>query len=248
MDIASKLAKIGISGALFKLYAAAIELGEAPISAVATRAGIVRTSAYDALGRLEQEGLVSLQTRKGRRYVIAQDPTVLLERLEGRRQMLDELMPQLRSMYNRAAGKPHIRFYEGEQGIITALWDTLTITSEPKVLRGILSMDELMQTPGMAEMERFIANRVQRDIWLKVIRSEQKDVDAIWPSNVEKLRDLRYAPPEMLLSMTTFIYDHRVCLISSKKENYGLIIESEEFSTMQTVLFDGIWGLSKAPD
>jgi hypothetical protein len=121
-------------------------------------------------------------------------------------------------------------------------------TSEPKVLRGILSMDELMQTPGMAEMERFIANRVQRDIWLKVIRSEQKDVDAIWPSNVEKLRDLRYAPPEMLLSMTTFIYDHRVCLISSKKENYGLIIESEEFSTMQTVLFDGIWGLSKAPD
>ncbi|HEY9460551.1 MAG TPA: transcriptional regulator TrmB, partial [Paralcaligenes sp.] len=156
--------------------------------------------------------------------------------------------PQLRSMYNRATGKPQIRFYEGEQGIITALWDTLTVTSEPKVLRGILSMDELMQTPGMAEMERFIANRVQRDIWLKVIRSEQKDVDAIWPSNVEKLRDLRYAPPEMLLSMTTFIYDHRVCLISSKKENYGLIIESEEFSTMQTVLFDGIWGLSKAPD
>ena len=79
-----------------------------------------------------------------------------------------------------------------------------------------------------------------------MIRSEQKDVEAIWPSNVEKLRDLRYAPTDMLLSMTTFIYDHRVCLISSKKENYGLIIESEEFSTMQTVLFDGIWGLSKA--
>jgi sugar-specific transcriptional regulator TrmB len=245
MDIANKLASIGISGVLYKLYAAAIELGEAPISVVAARAGVVRTSAYNALDRLEQEGLVSLESRDGHRCVVAHDPTVLLERVEGRRQMLNELMPQLRSMYNRALGKPQIRFYEGEQGILTALWDTLTITSEPKVLRGILSMDELMQTPGMAEMNRFIQGRVEKGIWLNVIRSEQKDVEATWPSTERQLRELRYAPPDMILSMTTFIYDHRVCLISSRKENYGLIIESEEFATLQTVMFEGIWKLSR---
>ncbi|TAM86379.1 MAG: transcriptional regulator TrmB [Candidimonas sp.] len=245
MDIASKLASIGISGILYKLYAAAIELGEAPISAVATRAGIVRTSAYNALDRLEQEGLVTLKSRDGVRCVIANDPTVLFERLEGRRQMLNELMPQLRSTYNRALGKPQIRFYEGDQGILTTLWDTLTITSEPKVLRGILSMNELMQTPGMAEMDRFIQARVSKGIWLKVIRSEQKDVEAIWPSTPAQLRELRYTPPDMVLSMTTLIYDHRVCLISSKKENYGLIIESDEFATLQTVLFEAVWKLSR---
>ncbi len=245
MDIANKLASIGISGVLYKLYAAAIELGEAPISAVAARAGVVRTSAYNALQRLEQEGLVTLETRDGLRCVIANDPTTLLERIEAKRQMLNELMPQLRSTYNRALGKPQIRFYEGDQGILTTLWDTLTITDEPKVLRGILSMNELMQTPGMAEMDRFIQDRVGKGIWLKVIRSEQKDVEAIWPSSPAHLRELRYAPPNMVLSMTTFIYDHRVCLISSKKENYGLIIESEEFATLQAVLFDAIWELSR---
>lgn len=243
MDVANKLASIGISGALYKLYAAAIELGEAPISAVAARAGIVRTSAYSALEKLEQEGLVSLESREGVRCVIANDPTVLLERIEARRQMLNELMPQLRSTYNRALGKPQIRFYEGTQGILTSLWDTLTITGKPKVLRGILSMNELMQTPGMAEMDRFIRDRVDRGIWLKVIRSEQRDVEAIWPSTPAQLRELRYAPADMVLSMTTFIYDHKVCLISSKKENYGLIIESEEFATLQTVLFEAIWKL-----
>src|SRR3546814_1456774 len=140
MEIANKRARMGIAGVLYKLYAAAIELGEAPISAVAARAGVVRTSAYNALGRLEQEGLVSFQTRDGQRCVIAHDPTVLLERVEGRRQMLNELMTQLRSMYNAALGKPQIRFYEGEQGILTAPWDTPTVTSEPKQLRGIMSM------------------------------------------------------------------------------------------------------------
>jgi len=244
LGIEKKLATIGITGNLYKLYAAAIELGEAPIAEVAARAGLIRTTAYDALSRLEQEGLVKLEMRRQRRYVIAQDPTVLLERLEGRRQMLHELMPQLRSMYNRAQGKPHIRFYEGVEGIRTALQDTLTVSGQPKFLRGILSMEELLQTPGKEEMDQYICDRVERDIWLQVIRSQQKDVEAVWPSSADELRELRYCPQHMVLSMTTFIYDNRVCLISSRRENYGLIIESEEFAAMQRVLFDAIWALS----
>ncbi|NYT67130.1 TrmB family transcriptional regulator [Pusillimonas noertemannii] len=245
MDIAKKLATIGITGSLYKLYTAAIELGEAPIADVAARAGLVRTTAYDALSRLEQEGLVVLHHRHGKRYVEAQDPTVLLERLEGRRQMLDQLMPQLRSMYNRAKGKPQIRFYEGIEGIRTALRDTLTTTGEPKVMHGILSMEELMQTPGKEEMDLYIEDRIKHGIWLNVIRSEQKDVEPIWPSSPDLMRSLRYCPPHMVLSMTTFIYDQRVCLISSKKENYGLIIDSVEFATMQRTLFNAIWELSR---
>src|SRR3546814_16270458 len=104
MDIANKLSRIGISGVLYKLYAAAIELGEAPISAVAARAGVVRTSAYNALGRLEQDGLVSFQTRVGKRCVIAPDHTVLLDRMEGRRKMLNEIMPALRSINRKSVG------------------------------------------------------------------------------------------------------------------------------------------------
>lgn len=247
MDIAAKLASIGITGNLYRLYSAAIEMGEAPIADIAAKAGLIRTTAYDAIGRLEQEGLVAVQIRRGKRYVVAQDPSVLLERLEGRRRMLDDLMPQLRSMYNRAKGKPKIQYYEGIEGIRTALRDTLTVTDEPKLIRGILSMEELLQTPGEAEMNRYIEQRIQRGIWLNVIRSEQKDTHPVWPSHPDFLRTLRYCPPNMVLSMTTFIYDQRVCLISSKKEDYALVIDSVEFATMQGTLFDAIWELSR-PD
>lgn len=244
MSLEGKLAKIGITGTLFKLYAAAIELGEAPIADVAARAGLVRTTAYDALSRLEHEGLVVLETRNGKRIVVAEDPGVLLERLEGRRQMLGELMPELRSMYNLLKGKPRMRYYEGVEGIRTALWDTLTVTDEPKVLRGILSMDELSEVPGLAEMNRFIAARSAKGVRLRVVRSRQKDIEPIWPTSEEELRELRFAPESMILAMTTIIYDHRVCLISSRRENYGLIIESEEFASMQRQLFDTLWSLS----
>lgn len=247
MGIEKKMAQIGITGNLFKLYQASAELGVATIAQVASRAGLIRTTAYDALARLEQEGLICLEIKNGKRYVIAQDPTILLERLEGKRQMLDEVMPQLRSMYNRALGKPQIRFYEGLEGIRQALQDTLTVTSDNKLLRGILSMEELMQTPGREEMEQYVKDRVEKGVQLRVIRSAQKDTHPIWPPSQSALRELRYCPPHMMLSMTVFIYDQRVCLISSKKENYALIIESEEFAAMQRTLFESIWTIGSLP-
>lgn len=243
-DFQSKLSKLGISGTLYRLYVAAIELGEAPISDVATRAGLVRTTAYDALSRLEEEGLVAIVKSGNKRIVVAEDPSVLLERIEARKQMLSDVMPELRSLYNRAKGKPRIRYYEGRDGILIALKDTLTIKGAQPTLMGILSMDELRDVPGLEEMEQFIASRIEKGIWLRVIRSRTKDVASIWPSDPNDLRHLRFAPENVLLSMTTFIYDDKVCLISSMRENYGMIIESVEFAAMQRQLFEALWATS----
>ncbi len=242
MSMEDKLAKIGITGKLLKLYLAAVELGEAPVQEVAARAGLARTTAYDVLERLEQEELIRVEERQGRRYVIAEDPVGMLQRLDHRRQVIGDLMPQLRSLYNRAKGKPQIRFYEGEEGVHTVLWDTLTCQS--KVLRGILSMGELIETPGLAEMDTYIAERVKRGITLRVVRSRSKDTERIWPCTPQDLRDLRYAPDTMVLGVTQYVYDDKVAIISSKRENYGLVIESEDFARLQTVLFETLWSMS----
>ncbi|MBI5264342.1 MAG: transcriptional regulator TrmB [Bradyrhizobium sp.] len=242
MDMEEKLAKIGITGKLYRLYLAAVELGEAPVQEVAARAGLPRTTAYDVLGRLEQEELIRIEERNGRRYVVAEDPVGMLQRLELRRQVISDLMPQIRSIYNRAKGKPQIRFYEGAEGIHTVLWNTLTCQS--RTLRGILSMHELIETPGLAEMDDYITERVKRGIALKVLRSRDRDVEKIWPSAREQLRELRYAPEGITLGVTQYVYDDKVSIISSKRENYGLIIESDDFARLQLTLFETLWSIS----
>lgn len=245
MDMEDKLAKIGITGKLFKLYLAAVELGEAPVQEVAARAGLARTTAYDVLDRLVQEELIRIEERQGRRFVVAEDPVGMLQRLELKKQVIGDLMPQIRSLYNRAKGKPQIRFYEGEEGIHTVLWDTLTCQSG--TLRGILSMNELIETPGLDQMDVYIAERQKRGITLKVLRSRDKDVEKIWPSGPEQLRELRYAPEGMSLGVTQYVYDDKVSIISSKRENYGLIIESEDFARLQTLMFETLWAISAPP-
>jgi sugar-specific transcriptional regulator TrmB len=180
--------------------------------------------------------------RDGKRHVLAEDPVVIMQRLELKRQVMGDLLPQLRSIYNRAKSKPNIRFYEGDEGIRTVLRDTLTCRS--KQLRGILSMDYLLETPGQTTYDEYIVERVQRGIHLRVLRSAAKDVDRIWPQSDAELRELRYAPPAVLLSMTTYIYDDKVAFISSKKENYGMIFQSEELARLHESLFEGIWSIS----
>lgn len=246
MDLEQQLARIGIDGKLYLAYIAALELGEAPVQLVAKKAGFGRTTAYHLLAKLEEDGLIRMVEHAGKRHVVAEDPVVILQRLDMQRQVIGDLLPQLRSIYNRAKSKPEIRFYEGTEGILTVLQDTLT--SRSKKLLGILSVHELVETPGLVEFERHVAERVQRGISLRVLRSESRDVANIWPTSAEQLRELRYAPPNVLLSMTTYIYDDKVSFISSKKENYGMIFQSEELARLHESLFEGIWAISTPPE
>ncbi|TDR93531.1 TrmB family transcriptional regulator [Enterovirga rhinocerotis] len=242
MKLEEQLARIGIVGTCYKVYTAAMGLKEAPVAQVAAEAGVARTSAYDALVKLEQDGLVAFAQRAGRRVVIAHEPNVLLERADARRQLLNDLVPTLRSIYNAGSGRPHVQLHEGREGIRKALWDTLS--GEAPLLRATFAMSELLDAPGLPEIDEYFAERQRRGIWMRVIRSPERDVLPIWPTSEADLRELRFAPESVLLAMTTFVYGSRVCLISSVRESYGLIIESREFAAFQTALFDALWGIS----
>ena len=244
MGFEDTLAKLGIHGKQARFYLAALELGEAPVHQVAQKAGISRTTAYDILAKLLHEGLVTHVQKAGRYHVIAEDPVRLLHMLDERRRRVEEALPELRSIFNVSIVKPRIRFYEGLDGIRTVLYDTLTCQS--KSLLGILSMGDLLEVPGRKGMEDYIARRIAMGVSLKVLRSREKDVGDIWPTRAADLRELRYVPPGLLFTMTIYIYDQKVSFISSRRENFGMILESEEFAKMHENLFRILWEASEA--
>lgn len=93
-------------------------------------------------------------------------------------------------------------------------------------------------------MDDYVKRRVEKGYILNVIRSKPKEVAPDWPSGPAENRDLRYPPENMVFDMTTYIYDNKVGLISTEKENFGLIIESEEFSKTMKYLFEALWQIS----
>ncbi|MBE0593235.1 MAG: TrmB family transcriptional regulator, partial [Gemmatimonadales bacterium] len=77
------LAAIGLDDKEQRFYLAALELGSAPVTAVAGRAGVTRTNGYDLLARLERRGLLTqVDGAGGARQVVPADPEILIREWE----------------------------------------------------------------------------------------------------------------------------------------------------------------------
>lgn len=240
--IEKELEKFGLDNKKAGVYLTVLELGEAKVYDIAKRVKLPRPTVYDILDKLSQMGLISFYEKRKVRYYIAENPEKFLILLENKANLFKHILPELRSRYNILEIKPKIHYYEGTDGIKTVLEDTLTASK--KQLKSILSVVDLFEVPGRLYMDDYVKRRIEAGVRLKVIRSKPKEVGETWPTDTKALRELRYAPDNMVFSMTMFIYDNKVSLISSKKENFGMIIESKELAWNMNHLFEALWQVS----
>lgn len=245
MPLLKELEQFGLDNKKAKVYLAVLELGEAKAFSIAKKAGLERPTTYDILEKLIKERWINFYEKRGVRYYLAENPETVQRQLASKEQAFAGLLPQLKSLHNTLEFKPRIRFYEGVDGVKTVFDDTLTVKN--KKLCGILSMVDLFKMPGREFMKNYVENRIKSGIGLRVIRSRPKEAAEDWPTDTAAKRELRYAPADMIFSMTMYIYDDKVGLISSQKENFGMLIESEELRDNMQNLFEALWQIS-APD
>lgn len=243
MSINSILAELGLSKSKGAVYLASLETGTGSVVEIAKRARLPRTTVHEIMQQLLELGLVSFVTKGRAQIYTAEPPTKLKSLLKDKERKLESILPELTSMLSTSGVKPKVRFYEGVEGIKAVFEDTLTVND--KVLRAILSMADLYDTPGKIFMDHYTARRVAAGIKLNVIRSEAKEVEETWPASAKENRELHYAPKDMAFPMTMYLYDNKVGIIGTQKENFGMIIESADFFLTQKNLFEIIWQVTK---
>lgn len=248
MELTKQLEQFGLEDKKAEVYLACLELGPSSVQSIAQKTGVKRTTIYDILTNLIEQGLIT-QTIKGKkRLFIAEDPEMIKSLLQKKEREFDQLLPELKSLHFIPGLKPKIRYYEGLDGVKKVLNDTLT--SREKILRAIVPMKDLIDLIGEDYFNEYTNRRIKLGYHLRVIRPTIKEVISIrekYKQGTSKahFREVNYAPKDFAFSMSMFLYDHKVILISSKKENFGMIIESEEFAYNQKALFEVLWKISK---
>jgi sugar-specific transcriptional regulator TrmB len=243
MLIEAILADLGLTKNKGVVYLAVLETGSGSVVEIAKRAELPRTTVHEILQGLVNLGLVSFVIKGRTRIYNAETPNKLKTLLKEKERKLENVLPELFSLLNTSGEKPRVRFYEGVTGIKTVFEDTLTVKN--KILCGILSMQDLYVIPGRDYMDDYVKRRVAQGIKLKVIRSEAKEIAETWPASHEENRELHYAPKEMIFPMTIYLYDNKVGIIGTQKENFGMIIESSDFYLTQKNLFDVLWQVTR---
>lgn len=243
MLIEEELELLGLTGIRSKIYLSMLQIGRGTIQDIAVKVGLARTTVHETVHHLLEMGLMSCSAQaKGKVYVV-EPPHKLLSIQRERERKVRALLPELDLLYNATGTKPKVRFYEGAEGIKSVFENTLTVSG--KVLYGILSMEDLYDVPGKVFMDHYVERRIAAGIKLNVIRTAAKEVEQNWPSSRAENREVRYNPVYMVFPMTIYLYDNKVALIGTKKEHFGMIIESADFYQTMKNFFDMLWDLSR---
>lgn len=244
-----ELVTAGLDPKEAKFYLAVLDMQRPTVAEAAERAGVSRTNAYDIAKRMVHRGLLSITevgptgkpAGRGRGVLTANDPGQLLDDWAERKEILDSLVPKLRALRAKGGSQPRVRYLEGAVGMRSALFETL---EWPSPIRGILSMRDLLSVPGESAMQEYIAGRRARQLALRVVRSAEKDYERGWPTSAADYRESRYAPRDYIFTMTTIIGENTVAVMSSRSENFAMMIESAEYAQLQANLFEVLWSAS----
>lgn len=124
------LEELGLSDKEAKVYLALLEVENDSVIDLSNKTGINRTTIYPVLESLSKKGLISeVKLDKKVRYS-AESPERLETYVERRKIQLEEqerrlkdMIPQLKSVQRDQGEKPIIKYYDGKEGVMSAIKD-----------------------------------------------------------------------------------------------------------------------------
>ncbi|MFA6159776.1 MAG: helix-turn-helix domain-containing protein [Parcubacteria group bacterium] len=244
------LKNIGLSEKESELYLTGLKIGSARAAMFSRRTGFTRQHIYDLLKSLEQKGLVSkIGKNYGQRFVM-EDPKNIRNFLERKKQKIEKLnltlekiMPEFESSCTTKGVIPKIKFFEEIEGIKEIFEDVLNCKSKEQFYIG--SIRELLELLGEEYFNNWIERRIKKKIFSRAIRIKEKEIkNKLYTNEKKLLREIRFAPANTNITQTIVMYDNKVAIISSKKELFGFLIESEEYFNTNKILFDLLWNNS----
>lgn len=247
MLLENELKHIGLNEKEAKVYLAALELGPTNIQNLTKKSGIKRSTVYEMIKSLKNSGLMAETIKGKRKFIVAAEPENLKKGLKEKEKLLSEIMPELKSISNVGFVKPKITFYEGKDGIREIYRDTLK--SKNKMTLWFSPIKSMLETIGEDFLNHYVEKRTEKGIWVKSVYITQErvtDYKYLQPETFEKtLRKIRFTPPDITIKNTICIYDNKVAIMSSRKELFGFVIESDDYANMMKVFHDLLWNISK---
>jgi sugar-specific transcriptional regulator TrmB len=238
----NKLISLGLTERQAVVYVRALELGVFSVSDLARKAGIKRPTCYLVLDELSQKGLVSVVASLKKIKYKAESPDILKKQAETQMAIAERLSGDLLKIFNPRAEGPTLRYFTGQKAIQGIYDEVLKVKSKEYLFIG--SGKDVLDLVGKDYIDEWLKQRVEKGITAKSIRMKATEVmEDIYQKNIN--RQLKIAPESIHIAETIFIYDNKVAIISTAQENFGFVVENNEFSNTMKGLFSALWMVSE---
>jgi sugar-specific transcriptional regulator TrmB len=233
MEVLPVLLQAGMTEKEARIYVALLAFQEATPAVISRRSGVKRPTTYVILQKLEQEGMVGHFKRKKVLHYRALHPKLLLERTRRRAGELQRALPDLLALHSKYGTIPQMSVYEGEEGLIEIMEDTLTAKTE------LLCWADIALAVGSlkAYYPEYIRKKVARRLWVRGVFCYDRTALTFKKRGREELREIYLIPKEKYPFQNEInIYDDKIAIISHV-DRVGVIIQNQAMAETQRSIF-----------
>ena len=236
----SVLREIGLNDTEIRVYLELLRSEPEPASAIADRAGVNRTLAYQVLGNLIKRGLVGYVIKSNVRYYRAAHPAKLLEYLKEKEGTIEQLVPELLKMARPSEKKYSAEIFEGKEGLKTILNDVLSSKSKE-----FLDFTSGMSTKVLSELTigAWHKKREKAKIFGKFLFN-RTGLGLMRAKEIKqgKYTQIRLCPKGLEFPGHIYIYGNKVALTLWVEDfPFGILIESKELHERFKKFFEWFW-------
>lgn len=234
MNLKGILENIGLSEKEATIYLTLLELKEALPSSLARRSGVKRPTTYVILEQLQKKGFVSYSKKGSLTYYRALNPHSLLEAQHNKYSALEKALPELLHLHHQYSSTPQMTVFEGMEGMIRIMEDTLTTKEDLLVWADV----ELAATTLLADYyPTYIRKKVARKIWVRGVCCYDKTALRFKKNGEKELRELYLIPKDKFPFKNEInIYDDKIAILSHQ-DQIGVIIQNQNIADTQKAIF-----------
>lgn len=236
----------GLNEPQAKVYLSCLKLGQTTVGEISKTAGIQRTYVYAILQQLKKLGLVSSVEVKGVMHFSPISIESFKFQQQEKLERFQAFIPELKTI-EKMTDRPKVRFFEGREGIITALEDTFNQPEGSEMLE--YSNGEGFFVKEYKFATWYIKERLKRKISLRlIIPDTAESIKYFTQFDKEHKRVTRLVPAKVFpFTNEINIYANKVGIITLTGEMMAVIIESESIANTQRAIFELAWHGAKGP-
>jgi sugar-specific transcriptional regulator TrmB len=243
MGIINELRKYGLSEKEASVYVALLKLGPSAAKHISKECHLIRTTLYDVLKSLREKGIVAATLKNKIHYFEAADPEKLIEILDEKKDVINRVMTELRTLRREVDPYPRGEIFEGVDGVKTVFTEILKDKKPLYAFSNNSAMIKLVPFFG----PHFIEARVKKKIPIKIISepSEFTDKELI-AKDKKEFRETRVLPELTNVNINEYITEDLVAILGSRAdEPIGILIRQKDFARLQIELFERVWKVAK---
>jgi len=238
-NLITALTQSGLPSKAAAMYIALLGTKKMTISEIARETRLKRATCYEYLDiLLSRELLVRLPIGKRMHYAAA-NPQKILSQLKKSTERLEQVLPEMLEMHEKALKKPKVTFYDGKKEVRSIYEDMFTTVGEVRSIFPPAAFFENFTESDYADFDKSLSKHaiVSKDLFVQ--DKSYKKVAAIRESNAGN-KSGKKLPKWFSSNVDVLIYSEKVALISLRDLS-GVVIENKDIADLFRNFHAALW-------